>query len=248
MTELILAGSEEKKMSSLEISELMGKKHMHVMRDIRALIDAEAVTESNFGLSEYRDASGKANPMYLLDFEATMTLITGYDAKRRSVVIKRWHELEKKEAATPAIDPIRILNDPAAMRGLLLTYSEKVISLEATVTAQAPKVAALDRISTADGFLCITDTAKALQIRPKDLFAWLSANTWIYRRAGGKGWIAYQPRLQQGVLSHKVTTVERTDGTEKVVEQVLVTPKGVSVLAESFPTAKRQMLITEARA
>lgn len=95
------------------------------------------------------------------------------------------------ERVAKQIDPMKALNNPVAMRGLLLTYSEKVIALESAVKEQAPKVAALDRISTADGLTCITDTAKSLQIRPTDLFTWMSANLWIYRRVGGKGWIAY---------------------------------------------------------
>ena len=86
------------KMSSLELAELTEKQHLHVMRDIRNLIEQEALTESNFGFSEYKDASGKMNPMYLLDFDATMLLITGYDPKRRMLVIKRWRQLETGEA------------------------------------------------------------------------------------------------------------------------------------------------------
>jgi len=146
-------------------------------------------------------------------------------------------ECEKVAKQQPAIDPIAVLNDPAAMRGLLLTYSEKVLALEETVKAQAPKVAALDRITNVDGYLCVTDAAKALQVRPKDLFSFLSSNQWIYRRPGGSGWLAYQHRIQQGVLSHKVTTVNRSDGSEKVVEQVLVTPKGITRLAETLSCA-----------
>ncbi len=158
-------------------------------------------------------------------------------------------ECERVAQQQPTLDPIKVLNDPAAMRGLLLTYTERVISLEATVSEQAPKVAALDLISTADGALCITDTAKVLQMRPKDLFIWLSAIGWIFRRAGGSGWIAYQQRIQQGFLSHKVTTVERSDGSEKIVEQVLVTPKGVAKLADMRTKGvHNQMLVAEARA
>jgi len=124
-----------------------------------------------------------------------------------------------------------VLNDPAMMRGLLLTYTEKVLALESKVFEQTPKVEALDRISTAEGSSCITDTAKMLQIRPKDLFGYLSSNKWIYKRTGGKHWIAYQNRLQQGLLEHKVTVVTRSDGTEKATEQVRVTPKGITKLA-----------------
>lgn len=99
---LVQAVSVNSRMTSREIAELTEKQHLHVLRDIRDLIDRGAITESSFGLSDYKDGSGKKNPMYTLDFEATMTLITGYDAKRRSMVIKRWLALETGEAE-PAI-------------------------------------------------------------------------------------------------------------------------------------------------
>lgn len=135
-----------------------------------------------------------------------------------------------------AKDPMTALNDPAAMRQILLTYTEKVIALEETVKEQAPKVAALDRIATADGSMCITAAAKHLQVRPKDLFRWLSENKWIYRRQGNKSYLAYQNRIQQGVLEHKVTTQIFGDGIEKIYEQVRVTPKGLTKLSEVFET------------
>ncbi|WP_092880325.1 phage antirepressor KilAC domain-containing protein [Izhakiella capsodis] len=136
-----------------------------------------------------------------------------------------------KLAATP-IDPMMVLNDPATMRGLLLGYTEKVLTLENQVQEMKPDVDALHRISKSDGGTCITTAAKDLQIRPKDLFAYLNANNWIYRRAGGKSWLAYQSKIQSGLLEHKVTVVTRGDGSEKTVEQVLVTPKGLAKLSQ----------------
>jgi phage anti-repressor protein/phage antirepressor YoqD-like protein len=140
-------------------------------------------------------------------------------------------ECERRaKAAQP--DPMQMLADPVTMRGLLLTYSEKVIQLEAANAELAPKAAAADRImTTADGTMNVTMAAKTLQVQPKALFTWLSAHRWIYRRAGGSSWVAYQDKIQQGLLQHKITTVERSDGSEKVVEQVLVTAKGLAKLA-----------------
>lgn len=76
------------------------------------------------------------------------------------------------------------------------------------------------------------DAAKALQLRPIDLRNWLIVNRRIYGRPGHSGWLAYQDRIQQGVMCHKVNTVQREDGTEKVVEQPRITPKGLSGIAE----------------
>lgn len=101
------------------------------------------------------------------------------------------------------------------------------------------KPGAIQRLADADGSMCITNAAKSLQLRPKDLFGWLSQNRWIYKRAGGASWLGYQDKIQQGMLDHKVTTVSRSDGTEKVVEQVLVTPKGLAKLAELIAVKPR---------
>lgn len=128
------------------------------------------------------------------------------------------------------LDPMVALRDPATMRSLLLGYSEKVLELEDQLKVTQPKAEALDRIATADGSLCITDAAKHLQMRPKDLFAFLQQDKWIYRRQG-TSWLGYQDKLQQGLLEHKITEVERTDGSNKITSQVRVTPKGLAYLS-----------------
>ncbi|USE78930.1 phage antirepressor KilAC domain-containing protein [Cupriavidus gilardii] len=122
---------------------------------------------------------------------------------------------------------------PEALR-LAADLADKNAALTAVVAEQAPKVEALDRISAADGSLCIRDTAKALQVRPIDLTRWLQGHGWIYRRAGNGSWLGYQDKVQIGYLEHKVTTVSRSDGSDKVVEQVRVTPKGLTKLAQAI--------------
>lgn len=143
----------------------------------------------------------------------------------------------ERRAKANGPEALAVLNDPAAMRGLLLNYSEKVLTLEGKVAEMAPHVEALDRIANSDGSLCVTDAAKTLQTRPKDLFTFLRRNGWIYTRAGGSAEIAYQARLIDGSLEHKTTTVLRSDGSEKTVTQVRVTPKGLTKLAKLLPPA-----------
>jgi anti-repressor protein len=105
------------------------------------------------------------------------------------------------------------------------------LTLETKVGELAPKAAALDIISTADGSVCISTAAKLWQVRPKDAFLWLSCNRYIFKRHGSGVWIGYQDKIQQGLLEMKTDTVERSDGTKKTVESVLVTPKGLAKLA-----------------
>lgn len=43
--------------------------------------------------SSYKDKKGEERPCYQLDFDLTMTLITGYDTKLRYQLVKDWHRM-----------------------------------------------------------------------------------------------------------------------------------------------------------
>lgn len=111
--------------------------------------------------------------------------------------------------------------------------------LRLVVDRQAPKVAAIDRLAKAQGAICITDAAKQLQVEPSKLFAWMDQNRWIYRRNGSTRWVAMQPRLNAGLLVHKVTALkpDQETGAERAAFQPLVTPKGLAYLAERLSGA-----------
>lgn len=183
-------------------------------------------------------ANGEFNPKPTIEYHLSIdaakhvAMMSGCDKgfEVRDYFIECERVALHQQPAAAAIN----LDDPSFLRQALLSYTEKVIELEATVAEQKPKVDALDRIAGVDGLMCITDAAKTLGIRPKDLFAWMSSSQWIYRRAGNGAWIAYQNRLQQGVLDHKISMVRYSDGSEQMRERVMVTPKGIARLSEAF--------------
>ncbi|MDN5491560.1 MAG: phage antirepressor KilAC domain-containing protein [Acinetobacter sp.] len=115
---------------------------------------------------------------------------------------------------------------------MAMLAEQERIQLESKVEEMAPTIEAFSRIATADGSMCLTDTAKALQMRPKDLISKLQAEKWIYKRTGAAHWLGYQDKVQSGYLEHKITEVTRTDGTSKITEQVRITPKGLTKLAK----------------
>lgn len=91
-------------MSSREIAELTGKRHDHVMRDIRNMLSELQITDPKFG-GTYLDGSGRSMPCFHLDRELTETLVTGYSIPLRHKVIRRLHELEDAQAAQPVAMP-----------------------------------------------------------------------------------------------------------------------------------------------
>lgn len=92
-------------MSTKEIAELTGKRHDHVVRDTKEMInellhynDAPVLGHDDYQV--LTDSRGYTSEV-LLNKELTETLITGYSVALRHKVIRRLHELEvlvKKQA------------------------------------------------------------------------------------------------------------------------------------------------------
>jgi prophage antirepressor-like protein len=143
----------------------------------------------------------------------------------------------RKTGRYAIVEPIVPRTLPEALR-LAADLADRNTALVAQVAEQAPKVAALDRIETADGAFCLTAAAKALQLAPHKFTKWLADRGWIYRR--GRSWAAYQSHIERGVLVHKLYTAPSHTSSEPptTYEQVMVTAKGMAALAkmlESVP-------------
>ena len=215
-------------MSSREIAELTDKRHDNVKRDILAMLKELKVDVLSFE-DIYLDGRNRQQLQYLLDREHTDCLLTGYSAGLRMKVIRRWHELEGR-----VIGKFQIPASFSEALRLAAAQAEENQQLLEVIERQAPKVAAIRRLAGACGAICITDAAKQLQIRPAQLFDWLQQHRWIYRRGNSTRWIAMEPRIQSGLLIHKVTALrpDEETGVERAAFQPLVTPKGLVLLAE----------------
>lgn len=119
-----VGGTQPLTMSSREIAELTGKEHRHVMRDIRNML--EQLGEDSLKFQEKVATGGRPSIVFHLPKDLTITLVSGYSPVLRHRIVTRWMELEEAQRRKNQID----LNDPYALRQVLLTYSEKVIELE----------------------------------------------------------------------------------------------------------------------
>lgn len=172
--------------------------------------------------------NGQTYYIYRFPKREACLMAMSYSYELQARVYDKMTALEQQVQQQPAIPQTL----PDALR-LAADLAEQKARAEEALALAAPKAAALDRIAAIpEGSLCITDAAKALGKAPKAMFKWLQERQWIYRRPGGSHWIAYQHRLQTGVLDHKITTITKNDGSEKIIEQVLVTAKGMARLSE----------------
>ena len=79
--------------TSLQIAEATGKRHKHVVRDIRNLLD-QGCGQTNFGPSSYINSQNKVQPCYNLTKNGALILASGYNALLREKIIDRLEELE----------------------------------------------------------------------------------------------------------------------------------------------------------
>ena len=115
-------------MTSKEIASLTGKTHHHVLRDIRSLLTAlhgdDPDLDDVSGVVVERDSRGYATSVSL-DYEHTLTLLTGYSPLLRKRVVDRWRELEK--AAVSSLSPAEQLLHQAQQ---LVAHEKRLMEVE----------------------------------------------------------------------------------------------------------------------
>ena len=123
---------------------------------------------------------------------------------------------------------------------LAADLSDKAEALTAQVEEMKPSVAALERLTEADGTFCFRDAAKQLNLNPKNLAEWLSANNWAYKNGSTKSpWIAYQSRIDAGLMMHKTTETKSADGITTIRSQARITAKGLTTISKTIEKANR---------
>lgn len=219
------SGSQPVTMSSVEIAELTGKKHAHVMRDIRVVLEGVG-GQSNFG-STYSDAQGKSRDCYALPKRECLILVSGYSVELRAKIIDRWMELEEAAPKPATID----FSNPAILLGVVNHLQSQLGEKDTVIAQQGERLQHLDRIEGAYGSMCLTDAAKTLKKGPQELIRFMTSRGWIYKRAGNASWIGRQAQIVAGYLEHREHVYHDRDGNERVATRVLVTGKGLVRLA-----------------
>ncbi|WP_254492211.1 Rha family transcriptional regulator [Bartonella sp. B1099] len=228
-------------MSSVEIAELCGKQHKHVMRDIKKMLGEISApkfggaefTEPKFGLSDfagvYKDSTGRTLPCYNLPKRECLILVSGYSTALRAKIIDRWQELEKQ------VTPQQIdYSSPQAMIGFLNYLQGQIEQKDHVIAELKPKAIALDGLTRSDGLFGIIDAAKILEVRPKDLSDYLRRYGWVYKRVPSGPLLPYQDKIQKGLMDCTTITIQKNDGTEKTVPSTKITTKGLALLREQL--------------
>ena len=125
MNELI---SINKPITSMQIAEITGKQHAHIMRDIRDETEKLKIGgisyESKFGLVEYTDAKGEKRPCYQLSKEGVLQLAARYDAVIRAKLIELAMRQDKPQLPQSFAEALRLAADLEEQRQKLLPKAQ----------------------------------------------------------------------------------------------------------------------------
>ena len=216
-------------MTSLEIAEVTGKQHAHIMRDIRKLLE-QGVSESNFGLTSYRQAQpnggSKDLPMYQLTKKGCLILASGYDALLREKIINRWEELENQVRKSEIVMPN--FSNPAEAARAWAEQFERNLALEANNKelkeenqTLAPKGEYFDDLVARNLLTNFTKVAHQLNIKRKTFIEWLIRDKFIYRDHKNK-------LVPYAKYAHTYFHINDTKGkySKWAGNQTLITPEG----------------------
>lgn len=205
-------------MSSREISSFTGKRHDHVLRDIKKmLLELYPAGAPNFG-GTYISEQGKELPLFNLDRKHTDCLLTGYSAVARMSVIGRWHELESSQK--PKI--------PTNFAEALQLAADQAKKLELA----APKIAFVDKCVERDTLMTATQIGQKHKMSAVKLNRFLDEIGGVYSQSVKRGRVFVQSfidkgygELKQTELGHSqalFTTLGEQWINEKIITEGLV--------------------------
>lgn len=211
--------SNNPRMTSKEIADLVEKRHDNVKRTIESLANQGVISYPQIE-DGIRSANGITEKVYVFSGKAgkrdSFVVVAQLSPEFTARIVDRWQELEAGQPMIPQTLPeaLRLAADLAEQNAKLL-----------------PKALVADRLVKSDDMVNLTMAAKLLSIPPQKLIRSLNMMGWIYRKNGSKHWSAYQPKINSGHLYHKFGQYTKSDGTEGSDPQVLVTTKGLAKLA-----------------
>ena len=217
MNDIILAQSNELTMSSREVAELTGKKHSHVFRDARKMLDELEEEHQEYIQIWTHPQNKQSYEEYALPKDLTITLISGYNLKMRHAITKRWIELESQYKPQTPVLPQNYLE-----------ALEQLVEKEKQLIEQAPKVAFVDNCVERGQLMTATQVAQKHKLSAVKLNKFLDELGGVYSKNVKRSRVFVQPFIDKGYGEMKQTELGYsqalfTASGEQFINQMLIT-------------------------
>ncbi|WP_240536708.1 phage antirepressor KilAC domain-containing protein [Bartonella sp. WD12.1] len=146
----------------------------------------------------------------------------------------RQYFIECERKAKQPLDLVSALQNPLAIRQLLLESITQLEDLRTEVKTLKPKAEALESLKRSDGLFALYEAAKMLDVRPTDFTKHLQFHKWAYRNFPGGPLLPCQDKINRGLMDCVIHTIQKSDGTKMSVSSAKITVKGLACLREQF--------------
>lgn len=241
MNELVLF----KKMTSMQIAEVVRKRHADVMRDIRDEIEKlEKCGVANgcmFALVEYTDAKGEKRPCYELSEKGVLQLAARYDAVTRAKLIEMAMRQEQSKVPQSFAEALRLAADLEEEKQALVSENAQQKQI---IGELKPRADYTDAILRNKGLVTITQIAKDYGMSGNEMNELLHERGVQYNQS--KQWLLYAKYQDKGYTHSQTINITRKDGRPDIEMHTKWTQKGrlfiYSLLKESgiLPVIERK--------
>ena len=220
-------------MNSIQIAELVEKRHDNVKRTIEALIESRVIVRPQIEVVP--------NVVNNRIYETDVYVFTGEQGKRDSIVVvaqlcpeftahlvDRWQELEH-QSKQHSID----INNPHALRKALLEYTEQVIELEHKNTGLEKSINVITQTNHGVKF---QQACKILNIKQAILANWLRQHSWDRKLNNTRASTYYSQERGYCETKYEEVARVRPNGDPYTFTKIefFILPKGMQVLAKYF--------------
>ncbi|MDR1221437.1 MAG: phage antirepressor KilAC domain-containing protein [Tannerella sp.] len=226
--------------TSLLVAEKFGRLHKNVLQAIDNVIAQTPENQSrlNFAPSEYTDASGKSNRMYIMTKDGFSAVVLGFTGEQ--AIRFRWDFIEAFNKMEEIIRTGDYQIPKSYSEALMIAarQAEQIEQQQKQLSLQAPKVLFADAVATSDRSVLVSELAKVLKQNGADigqnrLFVWLREHGYLC----SKGEYYNQPTqksMELGLFEIKKTSITKPDGTVLVTRTTKVTGKGQIYFVNKF--------------
>ena len=172
------------RMTSLEIAEVTGKSHAHVMRDIRNMEPAwEKISKSKFGLTsrmvQQPNGGTRKVPCYSLTKTECLYVATKFNDEARAKLVLRWEELEHERIARQ-----EKMSDLEIVCRALMIQKRQIEEKDKLIGELQPKAEYVDNVLDSIDCMTMTQVAKGEGMTVHELTNLLLQKGIIYCQSG----------------------------------------------------------------
>ena len=218
-------------MTSLEIAELTGKQHFHVMEAIRKMEPAwEKTCKSKFRLTsriiDQPNGGTREVPCYLLTKTECLYIATKFNDEARARLVIRWEELEKnlRSEERGVWSEITPATDISHSSLLIPSSSKKILAMADEIIGEGLRMVNAE----AEDTLTATQVAKTFNMTVNDFNAVVRDMGIQYRRFGR--WNISDDLADRGLVSLRTHVSYSLKGEKKIRTYMTWTMAGLHYL------------------